>query len=434
MSISPLHIKSLTEVIDLDLEEIDLLFKNEKDEYFKDLEDLFDSLVGTEIKRIIELQNTFNSTGDYSVSKATVSEFLLQLHNINCPHILKYSILTRECYYLYVFCILLFRYNDTQLKLSKEDFINRIYFRTILRLCTKHFFLCRRMLIKAIKFNYDKLYNQFPEMFDTYVKTYNSNSEIIRYDIFHHFLFNLVTKFNPLEMESVESSYSAIFERIIYYYIRAKTSGLMDSEIDLKFLNVGRTMGASERYQIYEDGLYLSQIQVLCSDSNDLNLIAKQYDKVKNIVLPNELQKLYLFALEKGKYSVTSNKLSLFKVHDQLQDMEGFKHKLPYIYKLLRSIHIKSDTPNLLEYETVFLRETIYTTLYKKFSPIIADNLLTPIIKNISDNLITSLTVGEFIDMVTLTKINISGVNFARQLQLFLETVLSNVGVEANEE
>ena len=47
------------------------------------------------------------------------------------------------------------------------------------------------------------------------------------------------------------------------------------------------------------------------------------------------------------------------------------------------------------------------------------------LLKNISDTLVESLTVGEFIDMVTLTQVDITGPKFIEQFKEFLQIVLN---------
>ena len=420
---------NIQKFIDINFSENELLdsFNSSNLENFDVLDELFQSTVAPELNKIFQIQDKFNSIGDYIIKKQTMEDFLLKLHNSSCPKILKYNNVVRQCYMLYIFSILLNRYNDQTLKLSKEEFIDRIYFKNILALCSKYLVECKRLMFRLIKKIYLEMECQSPDILDFYFTLYKTDSNSIRNDILYHFLISLVSKFNPLIIDNIEELYTSIFRRILYFYIKAKTSGLTNLELNSNFINDSNMVSPSERYQIYEDALYFSQIQSLCTNSDDLDIISKQYDNLKNSILPNELQRLYLFALENGKFATSNDKIALFRIHNQLHNMDIIKNKLPHIYRLLRSIHIKTDTSILVEHDIIIIKEIIHNTLYKSFNHIITDTVLIPILKNIAENLINSLTVGEFIDMVTLTKVDISGEKFTRQLQLFLELVLPKI-------
>lgn len=423
-----MNCQKVQKFIDMNFSENDFLDSFEdNDPNFNQLDELFSSLIGPELNKISQIQAKFNTVGEYIIKKQTIEEFLIQLHNISCPKILKYINVIRQCYFLYIFSILLIRYNDEHLKLSKEEFIEKIYFKNILNVCSKYLVECKRLLFRLIRKVYKEMENQSNEVLDFYFTLYRSNESLIRNEMLYHFLISLVSKFNPLIMEDVEETYSSVFRRILYFYIKAKTSGLTDLEVSSSFINDNNTISPSERYQIYEDALYFSQIQSLCTSSNDIEIISKQYDNVKSSVLPNELQRLYLFALENGKFVTNNDKIALFRIHEELDNMDDIKSKIPHVFRLLRSIHIKSESPMLLEHDIAIIREIIYNTLNNRFSHILSDDSRLLILKNIAENLIKSLTVGEFLDMMTLTKVNISGEKFTKQLQLFLEHVLPKI-------
>ena len=429
-----MNCQKIQKFIDMNFSENEFLNSSEDiNSNLDQLDELFISLIGPELNKITEIQSKFNTVGEYIIKKQTIEEFLNKLHNISCPRILKYTNIIRQCYFLYVFSVLLIRYNDTYLKLPKDQFIERVYFKNILNLCSKYLIECKRLMFRLIRRAYKEMEGQSSEVLDFYCTLYKSDENLIKNEVLYHFLISLVSKFDPLIMEDVEETYSSVFKRILYFYIKGKTTGLTNLELNSSFINDSNTISPSERYQIYEEALYFSQIQSLCTNSNDFEIISKQYDNVKSSILPNELQKLYLFALENGKYVTNNDKIALFRIHEQLENMEEIRNKLPHIFRLLRSIHIKSENPMLVEHDIIVIREIIYNTLYKRFSHILSDDNRASVLKNIAENLIKSLTVGEFLDMVTLTKVNISGEKFTKQLHLFLELVLSKIqGFEGN--
>ena len=70
---------------------------------------------------------------------------------------------------------------------------------------------------------------------------------------------------------------------------------------------------------------------------------------------------------------------------------------------------------------------TVFNVLNKKFKPLLSSDSLIPLIEKVSMNLVNSLTTGKFIDMITLTEVNTSGVKFCDQLKKFLDLILSNI-------
>ena len=109
--------------------------------------------------------------------------------------------------------------------------------------------------------------------------------------------------------------------------------------------------------------------------------------------------------------------------------MEYLKNNLPIMYRLLRSIHVISDSNCFLKSDIQKIREMVYSTLYNRFKFILNDEIIVPMLKKITENLVLSFTTGEFIDMLTLTSITITGDKFIQQLQKFLEIILSEVGL-----
>lgn len=412
-------------IVEVDLEPIgeEILLTPE----FESFDLLFEAMLGPEIERIINIQTSFKTANDgYIINRTVLQEFLDKLYSASCPKILRYNIVSQQSYILYLMCVLLYRYNERVLKMPLDDFINRLYFTNVLTICSKYLIQCRRLFYRLIKRIYLEISDKSKDIIDFYSQLYNADENTIKNDILYLFLVTLITKFNPLNIDNLEEFYAGIFRRVMFFYLKAKTSMMGNCELDPAILQDTNSV-PSERYRIYEEALYLSYIQTMCTTSIAIQRINEQYQKMKQTILPNEIQRLYLFAVENG-HQTTNERLTLIKIQDKLDDMEHIRNKLPNIYRLLRSIHIVSDTPSILERDISNLQETIYKTLYFKFRNILDEKVLSPILRSITDNLVRSLTTGEFIDMISLTRVNLSGQKFVDQLRQFLEIVLSGLG------
>lgn len=402
------------------------------EEQFKELDKMFNSYIGREIQKILEIQDKFQAIGQYTIAKSVLEEFIDKLYTFNCPAILKLNVLEQQCFLLYLVANLFYRYNENVLKMEHDEFISRVYYVNILSLCSKFFSQARRMYYRILKNIYIEVEEKSKDIIEFYAQLYRADDTIIKNDIIYFFMISILPKFNTLTVENVEEFYTSIFRRIFYFYLKSKVSGLTTHEVDPSIIQDGSMAAPSERYRIYEEALYLAQIQNMCSDSSTIHRISKHFDEMKGLIVPNEIQRLYLYAINNGKYNAVNQKFTILKMHTELDRMDYIKNSLPIIYRLLRSMRIATEQTSFLESDIVQVQETIYQTLYNKFSEIISDEDIIPIIKNITNNLVKSLTTGGFIDMITLTPVNLSGQKFIQQLKIFLELILSGMDDNKN--
>ncbi len=398
---------------------------------FIPLDELFESEIGPHIQKIIKLQVKFQTKGQYSISKEIMGPFLDKIYNYSCPNILKLTTSEQQLYILYIVSNLFLRYNVKHLDLKENEYIERIYFINIINLCSKHLIKARRLIYRYLKNAYVKIEHKVSHAIDFYKDLYESDNMIIKNDVMQMFFNNLIYKFNPFEMEDIDQFYEALFSKILYFYLKHKISGVKNCDIDPNILDDNNIV-LSERYKIYEEALYLSQIQSMCSESGALNRINNQYDMIKNMIIPNELQRLYLYSITDGNFNINNNKISLLKIHTDMKEMSNIKYKLPQIYRLLRSVQIISDNKTFLDNDIIMIKEAVKDVLYLKFKNVLNKDILYDVVNNISITFTNSLTKGEFIDMLTLTSVNLSGVKFVEQLKEFLKIVLSGLG-EYNE-
>lgn len=393
------------------------------------LYDIFVAIVGHELKQTFEIREKYNSIGNKVVNHNTIKNFIDKLFAANCPRILKYNNMEQQVYLLYVIGLLFYKYNDDVIKLNKEDFIEQIYFPNIISICVKFMPQAKKFFYKTIKQVHGEVQEKSKDVIEFYAELYNADENAIKNDIMYLFLITMMTQFNPLELdEDIDDFYSSLFRRMFFFYLKSKTSGLSNIEVDFSIVQDENLKPISERYRIYEEALYLAQIQLMCSDSSIMNRISSQYDKMKSSIIPNEIQRLYMFIVNEGRCLISDDKVLLLRTQNELNNVDEIKNKMPQIYKVLRSIHVISDTPTFLESDKKLIHDNVYSVLYAKFHNVLTDDILAPIIHKITDNLVRSLTTGEFIDVITLTRVNISISKFNEQLRLFLNTVLDGLG------
>lgn len=394
---------------------------------------LFQNILGSEINRIIDLQSKYSKSMKYVIKSDIVKTFVEKLYMLSCPNILKGNLLAQQFFLLYIISILFYRYNDQYLKLPINEFINRIYYINIVSICSKHLIQSRKTTFKIIKQVYNEIKEKVTNTIDnTYTDFYKNNESIIKNDIIQLFLSNIVSKFNPLEIENLEDFYKVLIRRVFFFYLKSKSS--IDPELISDLINQqSNSLSAlepqSERFKIYEEAIYLAQIQQICNNSEKFNIIVNEFDKLKNILLPNEIQILLLNQDNiKSKNILVNYKLNLQSLLSANKyNIDYIKNKLPQVYKLLRSIHISSTNNTFTNINKQYMKDQFFISLCDNFKDKLDLNIISPILKNISDNLVDNLTIGEFIDMVTLVQIDINGLTFIEQFKEFLNLVLNSI-------
>jgi len=393
-------------------------------------DDLFNSTIAVELERLFIIKNKYQAIGNKIVVNKSLIPFFERVFTASCPRILKKISSEQQIYLLHIFGITLCRYNERKLNIENDKFIQNIFIPNLMTACAKSLINARRLIQKLIRKSYIIIENKSKDIIDFYVELHNQDINIVKHDIIYLFLRNIIIKFDPLSIDDIESFYQSIIQRMFFFYLKAKTSGDMDDDINYLYNDDRNVDIISSRCRIYEEALYLCQIQKMCNESTSAEQISKQYDRMKGIVISNEIQKLYLYSYSKQKYGEQQNKTVMIKTYESLEELETFRYKVPIIYRLLRSIHVISETPTFSQSDIERIKNIIYIILYDKFKDVFADSIVMPIIKKISNNMVASLVEGEFIDMLTLTKIDISGTKFVQQLQIFLEIMLKNVNLD----
>jgi hypothetical protein len=258
-----------------------------------------------------------------------------------------------------------------------------------------------------------------------YSELYGVDQKLLINDINYFFLGEVIGKFDPICLPDVESIYYNVLQRMFYFYLTSKVS----KRNAVKFqnstsYNIGYNNVSTERYRLYEEALYLAQLYQTCDKSNIATQIDDKLIQFKQNIISNELQKLLIFKVNNSPINRMSNRDLIIEVFTNNYDFEYFKNFTPIIYRLLRSIHIKNATSCFSNSDIEYIRPIIISTLNSIFQNYLNQDAIKTVIPKITETLIASLMIGEYIDVSTMTVVNIPIFKFSTQLTLFLKKVL----------
>jgi hypothetical protein len=386
------------------------------------IKELFNNTIG----------NSISLFGDSKIYGKETKEFINKLYDFRSLQLVKYNEETKQFHILYMICILYIDYNTTVLKMDQTKFRDTIYYPNIMDIMVSTFDQCRNTIKKQVRESYKQVKEASKEVVDFYLIFYGTEPTIIHNDIISIFIKSLFLEEDPLNLENINQYYLSIFRFILYSYLKNRTSNILSFELDPSILEDDCAMSMSSRYKIYERGLRISQIQQLCKGSETITRISDNYDKIRNnimedkhIISENYLQRKYHDTVDGSR--VRDNKLLVLKSSSDNYNLSMISKKLPMIYKLLRSVYVKTKNNALLKSDEKLIRDTIYEVTYSKFKGKIMGEELNLAAHGITEAITVSLTVGSFIDPYNMQSIDISGCIFARELKSFLNILLSDM-------
>lgn len=363
----------------------------------------------------------FNNTFTYIQIQQLLDNFYrycyVELHNKD--------IYTKQFHILYLVSHVLHKHNNEVLCLENNEFYESFYYPNIISILSSHLVNAKRLLSKIIKTTYIEIKSQSANVIDFYLVFFNRDANVIQNDVLNIFLNTLFLDNDPLDIEELKSFYTTSFRYLIYSYLKNKTTGLLSFEIDPSVIREDHIMAISTRYKIYEEGIRITQIQELCDQSNSYNRILQNYNKMKSAVITNELQKFYLYSINK---SVTSdNKVSILSTFNLEDNLTNIKEHMPLIYKLLRALHINNKLNIFDDNFKKLLYTSVYEVLYSEFKINLSEEISINLANNISKKLTISLTNGQYIDPISMDAININNHTFILQLKNFLSLLIKNI-------
>lgn len=374
------------------------------------------------------LDKLHNNNDSAVVDGVNVSK-TLDLINNYCPlSIINVDSIIKEIYLLYVFSHLL-RMSSSDLNYTDADFLEKIYYPNLI-------YVLAYFLTKASKFfqsSIRKIYNESKEKLEKtllfYITFYNSEYIVIKNDVINIFLNNMLFDINPLELNAnYKEYYNSVFQYIFYLYLDRQSSGLIDENFELSSNQDEITL--SSRYNIYKNGIRRTQIQLMCNESATLKKIYSNFNKVKNDIISNELQKLYTIIIDKN--SLIDNKMLVLKFNMEDENLLTISKQFPLIYKLLRSIKIKTCDNRYNNYDKSLIKETLRNSIYLKLHKYINEDHAALLAEAMSLRIEQSITEGSFLDPYTLTTLEVRGSMFLKQLSLFINMVLDHIDTVDN--
>lgn len=389
------------------------------------IKELFNNTIG------VSLSSCSHNDTDKIHSKETKT-FFSGLNDFRFLSLVRYSEEVKQFHLLYLTCLLYLDYNDNVLKMDQEKFRDEVYYPNIMNIIISFFDQCKDLIRKQVKEAYKQVREHSKEVVDFYLVFYGTEPTIIHNDIISIFIKGLFLEEDPINLDSMDVYYLSVFRFILYSYLKNRTSNILSFELDPSILEDDCVMNMSSRYKIYERGLRVSHVQQLCKGSETLSRISLNYDKIRNniirdngVISENYLQRKYHDVVDGSR--IRDNKLLVLKSSDENYNLSKISKKLPLIYKLLRSIHVKTKDSVLLESDKQLIYDTIYEVVYNKFKVRLEDKDLVLATQGITIALTNSLIKGTFIDPYTMDPINITGCVFNRQLRKFLEILLSDM-------
>lgn len=384
-----------------------------------------------EFKNLIinNILDKLNNNNDSAVVDGVNVGKTLELINNYCPlSIINVDSIIKEIYLLYVFSHLL-RMSSSDLNYTDADFLEKIYYPNLI-------YVLAYFLTKASKFfqsSIRKIYNESKEKLEKtllfYITFYNSEYIVIKNDVINIFLNNMLFDINPLELNAnYKEYYNSVFQYIFYLYLDRQSSGLIDENFELSSNQDEITL--SSRYNIYKNGIRRTQIQLMCNESATLKKIYSNFNKVKNDIISNELQKLYTIIIDKN--SLIDNKMLVLKFNMEDENLLTISKQFPLIYKLLRSIKIKTNDNRYNNYDKSLIKETLRNSIYLKLHKYINEDHAALLAEAMSLRIEQSITEGSFLDPYTLTTLEVRGSMFLKQLSLFINMVLDHIDTVDN--
>lgn len=390
---------------------------------------IFETYIGSKLLQLIEINEKYQSIGSKKVVNEGLAEYFEKMFMACCPTILKGRLEMQQMYQLHLLSLLMNRFNETQLHLTLDEFNETIYFPNLLNICAKHLVSGRRYIHRIIKNSFKDFKAKSNNIIDFYSELYNIDEQYILNDVNYFFLGNVLAKYDPIKLDDINSIYFNTIQRMFYFYLKSKISRKDHGKLDsVQMYDYEHINTSSERYSLYEEALYLAQLYRVCENSNVVHQIDSQLKRFKKVIITNDFQKMLMFNVQQNTYASKESNITISKdFFNNSYDLSVFKNQTPIVYRLLRSIHVKNASSIFSEADLVYIKPHIQSTLTAIFSNYLNEANVKTMVPKLTDNLTKSLLTGEYIDMMTMTVVNIPIVKFTDQLKTFL-TIILDIG------
>lgn len=367
-------------------------------------------------------------------------KYIEEFKNLHAAKLIGRSSLIQELFILHQTAKTLQRYNDLILEIPYQEFRAKFYFPNIIYLLIRFLPTARAFIQKTIRYVYALIKKRSSGIVNLHENSLYLDKDVIKSDVLYNFLGNALKKFNPFDVNNLKAFYIKIFLNIFYFYFKseqkykASWSSLWALDDVLSTLSQVPT-----REVIYRDVLTTLQIDEFRKSSPTMKQIHYNYSVFKNVILNNEFQSIYFTASEKSsrKNEIGDNQYKLLSFYDGLIKEEHQEEseqvlflqelkKLPTIYRLLKSVHILSKKKSgiISNNTATLLKQAVLEELIYPFKNLISDSYIHEVLNNIARNFTDSILFGEYINIMTLTPIQIDQATFITQVRKFIQICL----------
>jgi len=374
------------------------------------------------------IDNYFYKNNKFEFDESSINTFFYRINQLNLPVLpIEKNSTIKQLYLLHVICSSLLYYNDNKLKMNMAIFNKIIYIPFVFTLLYSLLKYAYKFVIKLIHNSILNIQSNNKLLLDAYFFLYKDNIDIMKMDVLFTFITHIIVNTNPLIIADFNYYFANEIWKLVIYYVKGHIEGIINYKHDPLLFEQGIDM-LSDRVKIYEDGYRTYFLHQISKKSDTISKIIDNYNKIKNEILNNELQVL-LFKYHYNTSNSNKQSLLILQTSDDDIDIEYIKMKMPIIYLILKCVKIKSNTQVLTKQEQELLKLTIESIMINKFKTLISDNesLYLELTKKITNNLVTSLSNGKFIDPLTLTPVQFNTNQFISQFVLFLEYLFKDI-------
>ena len=400
------------------------LYPSYDDDVYNRLYIDFKIILGIDIDRIIRIQSKYiNNSYKQTVSRKLLKDFLNRIYITT--HLLQ-PVADRITHQIFLAHLLtsFFRKYCIDKKYNITDYNSNIYIPSIL-LALSHFLDDARIFIcNIINVTLKEVSNQSQQIINFYSILYNVDLDIMKSDLIYYFIEHVLPDSDPHIIINLNKHYTIIIKRIIYYYLKVRTSDIVDSKVDQLPNDIFELY--DNRFNIYENGIYFYKLSRICSISRAYNTITKNYYNLAGSILTNDFQEIILSMFERSPIFKTK-KQQLINSYVLTETSNELLFNWPIIYRILRSIKIKSNTSMFDSAQLARLDNCIFDELYLKImlNKNLTKSIIIPIIKSISMRFSQSFNNCKFIDPINLETVYVDKDQFIIQITQFIKHILN---------
>jgi len=381
------------------------------------------------IKFLYEMIYGLSKSESRTVHAEPVNNFLKQ-----CQRDLNHELarisndIIRDMYFFYLFSQALFKCNEELLQLSDRKFRSCVYYPIVIYTLVRYFPKLKEFIQKQINYVYGQLYRNSRKVIAHFTYQYNIDQNIIKFDIFYIFLGSLLKKYNPLMVRSPSAFYRKIFETLYNYYLlrtQEYSTRQLEDSIAFTYLSQYGLQIRSVEYAMYQEVLYSLEIEHMVKSSPIIQQVYYNYDILRNIIISHELQKLFVHSTvspDKFPGYPEYNYYKFLKYDYENRDKDKILQSLrslPTVYRLLKSVHIYSKSSSI-KVDKKLIETFVFEELMHLCKSWFNSDYVDAILKDIAHNFTESITTGEYINLLTLSKVEVNQITFPNQLKKFV--------------